>query len=107
MRFLEEIYKRPADAVFVFDNCYDWRVTKSHPAEVAEKARNVIDMVYNLHVKNAPPLDFYGYRLVHGSKTYDMYVSFGTKSIRTRDKERPWMFRLDLDAAKKQRFCVV
>lgn len=101
MRFIEDIYHRKARVSFVFNNFYDEKVMEGFD-DIKEKTRGIVDMVYDLHVKNRSPFSFYGYRMEHMGQTYDIYINFDAKVERLHAHERPLVFSVDVEAAWKQ-----
>ena len=107
MRFIQDIYHQKAKQVFVFNNFYDEKIMVDCNEEIKEKTRDVVDMVYDLHVKNRSVFDFYGYRMEYMGKTYDIYINFGAKSMSSHAHERPVMLPLDIEHARKHNLYVI
>jgi hypothetical protein len=96
MQFLEDINKKTAADVFLFNNCYNNAAMKSSPQDLCDKARDIVDNIYESHIANGSIFSFYGCRFYHAGKSYDMYVCFDALDFKARSNETPYVYRLSI-----------
>lgn len=90
MHVLEEIYRQRAKSSFVFNNFYDESIMDGHD-DIKDNARQIVDMIYEMHLQKSQQFDFYAYRFVKNGNTYDIYLNFSTCKAQTHN-DRPLMF---------------
>ena len=94
MHFLEEINKKKADDVFLFNNCYSDSAMGSSPQDLCDKARDIVDNIYGTHIANGSIFGFYGCRFYHAGKACDMYVCFDALGFKARSNEKAYVFNV-------------